>query len=310
MIITKGIIAFVLGSGFVSSAIIYDGIAHRHHETAAISNPPAEQQPSIPKPHAGTPATDAGQADAANDPNAPQSTDPSADPEAQQNQDAAAADQTPQPDSSQIAASADDRTDAGEADQEPAAVPVVQHHVAVYAAPVVRVRKAAIVKVARVAPAVPVEATAYVASAPVAPPASILPTGTPITLRLAEPLGSSISQVDQNFSATLDRDIAVNGKTVIAAGAMVSGKVITARPAGVLAGESSLQLEVTGLQTGNQQFDVHTAVRTFGPSIHGKTKIRRFMKGLAKRVEGEEHEVVLEEQTAYTFTLSRPLQLQ
>jgi hypothetical protein len=306
MIITKGMIAFVLGSGFISSAIIYDGIAHRHHEAATLSQPPVEQQqpppPTTPKPAAGTPATDPDQTGSASDPN----TDPSADPDAQQNQDSAAG-QDASGDPNQNVA--DGQPDSGEPDQAAVPATVIQRHVAVYSAPVVRVRKAAVIHVVRLAPALPVETTAYVASASVALPAIVLPTGTPITLRLSEPLGSTISQPDQSFSATLDRDVTLDGKTVIAAGAPVNGKVVLARPAGALAGEASLQLQVTSLNLSNQQVVVHTAIRTFGPTLHGKTKVRRFMSGLVKRVEGQEHEVVLEEQTAYTFTLVRPLQV-
>jgi hypothetical protein len=162
-----------------------------------------------------------------------------------------------------------------------------------------------------VAAAVDVNQPAAVTSIASAPrPAIIVPTGTPLTLRLAEPLGSSISQADQNFSATLDRDIDIGGQAVIPAGALVMGKVVSAKPAGALAGEARLQLQVTAVNVNDRNLDVFTSIRSFGPTIHGKNKMSRFMKGLAKRAEGEEQEVVLEEQTAYSFILSRPLAIQ
>jgi hypothetical protein len=298
--ISKTMIGVILASAMVSSAMVYHGIASRHHEDVSAGIPPAEQKPTIPKPAAGTPldaATNADQTAAADDPNAPdqQSVDP--------NQDQAPA---------------DDQADAGDSDQGPDSSDATQQRQAMYATPAVRVHPIVRVRVVHlVHPAVPA-VTAYV-DRPVAPevsiaparsPAILLPTGTPLTLRLAEPLGSKISQADQSFSATLDRDIDINGKAVIAAGAPIIGKVVLVRRAGPLAGEANLQLQVTSINVKNQDFDVLTSVRSFGPTIQGKSKFSRFMKGIAKRAQGDEHEVLLEEQTAYTFALSRPLQIQ
>jgi hypothetical protein len=301
--ISKTMIGVILASAMVASAMVYDGIAHRHHENASTANPPMEQKPAIPKPQAGTPLNatlNADQADTANDPNAP----------AQQQNDASA-----DPNQNQLP---DDQSDAGDSDQGPEPVAAARRQTAMYTAAAVRLRPIARVRVVHVVRPV-VAATAVYVDRPVALVASVVPvslsaitvpTGTPLTLRLAEPLGSRISQADQSFSATLDRDIDLNGKTVIAAGAPVTGKVVFARPAGPLAGEANLQIEVTSINFKNQDFDVLTAARSFGPAIQGKTKISRFMKGLAKRAEGQEHEVLLQEQTAFTFTLSRPLKIQ
>jgi hypothetical protein len=305
MIISKATIAFVLGSAFVSSAIVYDGIAHRHHDVAASTNVPAVQTPPIPKPPAGTPLN-AGD-DQANDPNA-QSTDPSADPNAQADQDGSG-DQADATDANQMASSADGQADASDSNQATAPVTVVRRRVVVYASPVVH--KVAVVHVLHIAPAAPVTTTAYVAPATIAAASAIvIPTGTQLTLRLTEALGSRISEPGQTFSATLDRDVNIGGRTIFPAGTLVNGRVVSARPAGALAGEANLQLQVTLLQVDSRQFNVQTAVNTFGPTIHGKNKVTRFFKGLGKRVDGDEREVVLDEQTAYTFALSHPLVVQ
>jgi hypothetical protein len=311
LIANKGLIAFVLGSALVSSAIVYNGIANRHHEVAAASNPPAEQQPEVPKPHAGTPATDADQANNQDDPNTQQSADGSTDPNAQQNQDQSA-DQNAANDQNQTGAAdgSNDQVAAVASDQGVQEALIRHQQVAAYTARLVRLRKAASLHVLRVVPGAPVTTTSYVAPAVIASPAIFLPTGTQLTVRLTEALGSSISQPDQAFSATLDRDIDFGGKTIIPAGASVQGKVVAARPTGALAGEANLQLEVTSLSVDNQHFHVQTMVRSFGPTIQAKTKFRRFMKGIAKRVEGKETEVLLDEQTAYTFSLAKPLQVQ
>ena len=140
--------------------------------------------------------------------------------------------------------------------------------------------------------------------------ALVVPVGTTLTVRLGEELGSKTSEAGQSFSATLDQDVVVDGQTAIAAGANVTGKVVFARPVGALAGEASLQLKVTSINVNNADLEVVTSVRSFGPKIKGKNKVGRFMKGLAKRSVGDEREVVLDEQSAYSFTLRRPLQIQ
>jgi hypothetical protein len=146
---------------------------------------------------------------------------------------------------------------------------------------------------------------------PVAPAAQpiMVPAGTTLTVRLGEQLGSRISEPNQSFSATLDRDVVVGGQTVIAAGSSVTGKVAFARPAGALAGEANLQLKVTSVNVNNTDMPVVTSVRSFGPQIKGKNKVGKFMKGLVKRAAGDEREVLLAQQSAYSFTLRKGLQI-
>lgn len=143
-----------------------------------------------------------------------------------------------------------------------------------------------------------------------AAPAFVVPAGTTLTVRLGQELGSKTSAAGQSFSATLDRDVVVGGQTAIAAGASVTGKVVFARPVGALAGEASLQLKLVSVNVDNADLKVVTAVRSFGPIIKGKNKVGKFFKGLAKRSVGDEREVVLDDQTACSFTLRRSLQIQ
>jgi hypothetical protein len=138
----------------------------------------------------------------------------------------------------------------------------------------------------------------------------IVPAGTTLTVRLGEDLGSSTSTSGQNFSATLDRDVVIDRQTVIAAGAGVTGKVVSARPAGALAGEAHLQLKLISVSVDSGKLRLATSVRSFGPKIKGKNKVGKFMKGLVKRASGNEREVLLAQQTAYSFTLQQRLQIQ
>jgi hypothetical protein len=151
------------------------------------------------------------------------------------------------------------------------------------------------------------------ATAADAQPASqpiVVPAGTALTVRLGEDLGSSTSTAGQSFSATLDRDVVIGGQTVIAAGASVTGKVVSARPAGALAGEAHLQLKLISVSIDSGKLRLATSVRSFGPKIKGKNKVGKFMKGLVKRASGNEREVLLAQQSAYTFTLQQRLQIQ
>lgn len=138
----------------------------------------------------------------------------------------------------------------------------------------------------------------------------VVPAGTTLTVRLGEDLGSSTSTSGQNFSATLDRDVVVDGQTVIAAGANVTGKVVSARRAGALAGEAHLQLKLVSVSVDNGKLRLATSVRSFGPPIKGKNKVGKFMKGLVKRASGNEREVLLAQQAAFSFTLQQGLQIQ
>jgi hypothetical protein len=296
--ISKVKIGIIFGSAVVASAAIIAGFAH-HHQVLAATTPiqPAPQFIPLPKPAAGLPLNaapdsngDNNPTDAVNDPNAPdpQSTDQAAD-------------------SNQPATG--DSTSSTNSDQEAIVAGLQQraHHG-------VAVRPVAMARVVHVAQPVVADATASV-DVPVMPvatvkaPALVVPSGTELTLRLEEPLGSKISQADQSFAGTLDRDIEVNGHTVIAAGARVTGKVVTARPAGRLAGEATLQLKITSVKVKSREIEVATEVRSFGPTIHGTNKVGRFMKGIAKRMDGQENDVLLAEQTAYSFNLSSPLQI-
>jgi hypothetical protein len=75
----------------------------------------------------------------------------------------------------------------------------------------------------------------------------VLPTGTTLTVRLRDAVGSKISQPGQAFSATLASAVEVEGKDVIPAGATASGVVVDAVPLGRFKGGARLQLRLTSI---------------------------------------------------------------
>jgi hypothetical protein len=137
----------------------------------------------------------------------------------------------------------------------------------------------------------------------------IVSAGTPLTVRLTDKLGSAESQSGQSFAAVLDKDVIVDGQTAIPAGANVSGTVVSARPAGKVAGEAKLVLRLTSINVNHSDQPIVTAARAFGAKIKAKGKVKKFLGGLAKRAAGDEREVVLPAQSAYTFTFKEALEI-
>ncbi len=99
-----------------------------------------------------------------------------------------------------------------------------------------------------------------------APQASI-PSGTSIKVRLADKLETGKTQSGQTFSATVAEPVTVGGRTVLAQGARVRGRVIDAVSSGRLKGRASLTLELT--QAGR------SAVETQRLHIDGKSHLLR-----------------------------------
>lgn len=86
-----------------------------------------------------------------------------------------------------------------------------------------------------------------------------VPAGTVITVRLAQVLGSKISQPGQAFSATVAEPVAVDGKTVIPAGANATGTVMDAKPLGRFKGGAVLQIRLTSININNLDRPIETS---------------------------------------------------
>ncbi len=72
-----------------------------------------------------------------------------------------------------------------------------------------------------------------------------MPSGTQVQVRLAQKLETGETQTGQTFSATVAQPVVVNGKTVLAKGARVNGRVMEAVSSGRLKGKASITLELT-----------------------------------------------------------------
>ena len=110
-----------------------------------------------------------------------------------------------------------------------------------------------------------------------APRPLIVPAGTVLTVRLGQSVGSKISSPGQTFTATLASPLAVEGKTVVPAGATASGTVVDAKPLGRFKGGAVLQLRLTSITVNGVDQSISTSSLT--RTATGKGKRTAIMAG-------------------------------
>jgi len=173
------------------------------------------------------------------------------------------------------------------------------------------------------------------ASQPPAPVTITVPAGKVLTVRLADEVGSKISQPGQSFGGTLAKPVDVNGEVAIPAGARVEGVVVDAKPLGRFAGGALLQLKLESIRVNGQQLPVETATLTqtlkgkgkrTGAMVGGGAGLGALIGGLAGGGKGAaigavagagagtagtaytgNKEIVLPAESAVSFTLRQPL---
>lgn len=103
------------------------------------------------------------------------------------------------------------------------------------------------------------------APAPQAMPVTI-PAGTAIAVRIAAAITSATARVEDTVSATTVGDIAVNGRTVIAAGSHMLGSVTTVERAGRMSGSDRITVRLHTLVYNGVETPIETApVTRAGP---------------------------------------------
>jgi hypothetical protein len=91
-----------------------------------------------------------------------------------------------------------------------------------------------------------------------APPVT-LAADTELEVRLISALSSKTSKDGETFSASLDKAIEVNGKTIIPKGADVTGTVTKAVPSGRLKQRAELWVTLTSVTVGGKSYDIATS---------------------------------------------------
>src|SRR5262249_22614970 len=101
--------------------------------------------------------------------------------------------------------------------------------------------------------------------------------GKVLTVRLANEVGSKISQPGQTFGGSLAKAVEVDGEVVIPAGARVEGEVVDAKPLGRFKGGARLQLKLDSVRVKGESMPVETAL--FTQTVKGKGKRTGVMAG-------------------------------
>jgi hypothetical protein len=165
----------------------------------------------------------------------------------------------------------------------------------------------------------------------------IVPAGTAITVRLAQAVGSKISQPGDSFSGAVADAVVIGGKTAIPAGATVVGTVVDAKPLGRFAGGASLSLKLTSINIHGSERAIQTSAVTEAAKGKGKrtavlagggAAVGALIGGLAGGGKGAgigalagggagtggaaftgNKNIVLPAESALSFTLAQPLEI-
>ena len=87
----------------------------------------------------------------------------------------------------------------------------------------------------------------------------IIPSGTPVVVRLQQSLSSASAVAGERFNAVLDQPLAVDNQTIAPIGTPVSGHVVVARHSGRLHHPGEIALTLDSITLGQQQIPVVTS---------------------------------------------------
>jgi hypothetical protein len=86
-----------------------------------------------------------------------------------------------------------------------------------------------------------------------------IPAGTALSLQMASTVSSASSRIEQPVSATLRRAIVVNGRTVVPAGAAVTGYVNQVQRSGRVKGRGLIGVRFNRIRVGDTRYTIETA---------------------------------------------------
>ena len=131
-----------------------------------------------------------------------------------------------------------------------------------------------------------VESAPEQAAAPVAPPPPppepiVVPSGTTLTVRVSQALGSKTSQTGQTFLATTAQPVSVGGRSAIPSGSTVSGTVLNAKAKGKIKGAGELALVLTSITVRGHTYKITTQVLDSTSKGKGKRTAKTTAGGAA-----------------------------
>lgn len=107
----------------------------------------------------------------------------------------------------------------------------------------------------------PADAAPQTANAPPPPaePAKVtIPSGASLAVRLVDTIDSATAQTGDQFHATLEVPVAVDGDVVVPAHYDVDGHVVNAQASGKFAGKALLELQLDRIKVGDRWYNVET----------------------------------------------------
>jgi hypothetical protein len=98
----------------------------------------------------------------------------------------------------------------------------------------------------------------------------VVPADTVIAVVLDQTINSKTSKSGDNFTATVESPVEIEGKVAIPKGARASGVVKDAKAAGRFKGGASLALELTSITVAGRDYDVQTSAAAMSSKGKGK----------------------------------------
>lgn len=86
-----------------------------------------------------------------------------------------------------------------------------------------------------------------------------LSKGTPIYVRLQQPISSSTAEAGQSFTAVLDEPLMANGRLLAPEGTQVSGRVVAARKSGHLHNAGYVRVTLASLTINGKEVPIQTS---------------------------------------------------
>jgi hypothetical protein len=108
-----------------------------------------------------------------------------------------------------------------------------------------------------------------------------VPTGTHLLVRMIDSISSSTNHVGDKFQASLAEPLAVGNQVIAPKESMVYGRLVEARQAGRIQGQSQLRLELTGIEINGQIVSIVTSDYDAVGKSRGKQSAERAGVGAA-----------------------------
>jgi hypothetical protein len=94
--------------------------------------------------------------------------------------------------------------------------------------------------------------------APATPKKLIVDPGTPVTVRLIDPIDSEKNQAGDTFHATLNAALSSDGEEAVPAGVELTGHLVDVKSAGKFAGQSVVVLQLDSIYSGGKTYSIKT----------------------------------------------------